>query len=235
MTKVSEATHLVLVAGGTGSRMNSAIPKQFLDIRPGWTVFEESLSRLISMVQFISVVLVVPENWIQTSIELASRIIPDGTDLSVTTGGICRQESCSIGVSSISGAPADIVIIHDAARPFVSAQLVDRLIHAGRTVGAAIPVISSRDSLVTARDGLVLDYLDRTEVLQVQTPQVFRFESIRCAHQEAQESGVVNACDDAILVNRIGYPIAAVEGDPGNIKLTTPEDLEHARQRLRAN
>ncbi len=235
MTPALDPVHLVLVAGGTGTRMNSAIPKQFLEIRPGWMILEETLSRLLSSVRFVSVVVVVPESYIRTSVETVTRIVPEGTDLSVTAGGHCRQESCAIGVFSISGAPRDLVMIHDAARPFVSAQLMDRLLRAGRTVGAAIPVIPSRDSLVTAHDGLVLEYLDRSCINQVQTPQVFRLESIRFAHQEARNSECTNACDDATLVNRIGYPVATVDGDPGNLKVTTPEDLDHARHRLNAD
>lgn len=232
MLSHSQHIHLVLLAGGSGSRMRSAIPKQFLEISNGRTLFEETLVRLCHTTKFRSAVVTFPSDNMQKGSHLASDIIEAGTILTTVVGGETRQESSAIAIDALQGEPDDIVLIHDAARPFVTNQLIDRLIRAASSVGVAIPVVSSQDSLVKIKDGLVTEYLYRDELRRVQTPQAFRLRIIQQAHQTARQESITNACDDASLASFAGFAIAIVDGEIANLKITTPEDLAIARSLL---
>jgi 2-C-methyl-D-erythritol 4-phosphate cytidylyltransferase len=145
-------------------------------------------------------------------------------------GGLERQDSMRAGLDTL-GPAFSLVAIHDAARPFVRAADVSRVLAAAREVGAALLAVPVTDTIKRVRGGRVVETPERAECWAAQTPQAFRTELLREALAKAGAAGVV-ATDDVQLVERLGLPVAVVEGDPGNFKITRPDDLIRAEARL---
>jgi 2-C-methyl-D-erythritol 4-phosphate cytidylyltransferase len=180
-----------------------------------------------------SIVLVVPADAVDRTramVRAAGLQVGD-----VVAGGASRQESVRWGLAALP-ADASVVICHDAARPFASADLFDRVVAAlsvRRDVRGAVPVVPAPDTVKRVRDGMVVETLARAELALAQTPQAFDVETLRAAHARAAGLGV-DATDDAMLVEAEGHVVVTVAGDPGNFKITTLEDLARAEQLLTA-
>ena len=146
-------------------------------------------------------------------------------------GGETRQSSVRNGLEALAGGAAvpSLVLIHDAARPFASAALIERAITAGRRHGAAVPGIPVADTIKLVReDGSVASTPPRGSLRAVQTPQAFGFETLLSAHRAAAEASLEVFTDDAALAEWAGLPVAVVAGEAGNIKLTDAEDFARA-------
>lgn len=144
-------------------------------------------------------------------------------------GGATRQQTVHNALAYLPGG-VQFVAVHDAARPLISHALLQRLIDAARRDGAAIPALPVQDTLKRAPDGRhALETVPRADLYRVQTPQIFRADWLIHAHRCAYEEGFREATDDAQLLERAGYPVTLVPGDPCNLKLTTPEDLRMLR------
>jgi 2-C-methyl-D-erythritol 4-phosphate cytidylyltransferase/2-C-methyl-D-erythritol 2,4-cyclodiphosphate synthase len=219
----------IIAAAGSGSRVGSAKPKQMLDIGGG-SMLQHSVRAFHQHPRVTDIVLVVPAGTTTLAFLLKDS---DGPPLRVVTGGERRQDSVANAFDAVSPS-ADVVLIHDAARPFVSAALIDKTIDAAMTHGAAIVALQSRDTVkrVERRDGgaVIVDTIPRESVYLAQTPQGFRREVLAAA-VAAGRSGI-DATDEAFLAERAGYQVHVVDGDPGNVKITTADDLEAARQRM---
>jgi 2-C-methyl-D-erythritol 4-phosphate cytidylyltransferase len=216
----------IVVAGGSGRRFGR--PKQF-SLLGGRPVLEWAVDacRPVSS----GVVLVVPAD--------APSAPPDrhGADV-VVTGGASRAESVRRGLDAVPE-DAAIVLVHDAARPLAPRSVFEAVVEAV-TAGdddGAVPGLAVADTVktVTETDGVchVAETLDRRTLVVVQTPQAFRAEALRRAHREGAASGI-EATDDAMLVEAVGGRVRVVPGDPANFKITTPEDLQTAEERLPA-
>lgn len=143
-----------------------------------------------------------------------------------TKGGATRQASVRAGLEALVAAKPDIVLIHDAARPFVSAALISRAIDAASATGAAIPAIPVADTIKLVDGGGRIEATpERARLRIAQTPQSFRFDAILEAHRRAAREGRDDFTDDAALAEWAGLTVATFEGDVANMKLTTPEDL----------
>jgi 2-C-methyl-D-erythritol 4-phosphate cytidylyltransferase/2-C-methyl-D-erythritol 2,4-cyclodiphosphate synthase len=166
----------------------------------------------------------------------AVRILPSSQRhklLPPCLGGETRQDSVRSGLEALAGAGPELVLIHDAARPFVSADLIDRGISAARASGAAIPGVAVTDTIkVVDAHGIVSGTPDRASLRAVQTPQAFRFDAILRAHRDAVAAGRTTFTDDGALAEWAGLPVRVFAGDPSNIKLTHPDDFEEAERRL---
>ncbi len=136
-------------------------------------------------------------------------------------GGVERQDSVA---RLLDGARGEVVLVHDAARPFVVPVVVERLLEAVATSGAAVPVLPVPDTLIEPEDGRYGPALDRSRYALVQTPQAFFREVLAEAHQLARARGLY-ATDEAQLVRELGYPVELVPGDRRMFKVTYPEDL----------
>jgi 2-C-methyl-D-erythritol 4-phosphate cytidylyltransferase len=147
--------------------------------------------------------------------------------LAVVPGGRERQESVWLGLQAVPAA-AELVLVHDAVRPFVSAALVERVLAAARRVGAATCGMPVRETVKRVRQSAVEATLDRDGLWLVQTPQAFRRDLLWEAHDKARRDGFAGT-DDAVLVERLGVTVAMVQGLAQNLKITTPEDLQTAR------
>ena len=141
-------------------------------------------------------------------------------------GGDRRQDSVREALERC--AECDWVCVHDAARPLVSVELVRRALDGARETGAATTAVPCVDTIKTVRDGHVIRTLDRSELMATQTPQAFRTTLLRRAHEQAGADGAA-ADDDALLVELLGVSVAVVDGDPRNLKVTYPHDLDLVR------
>ncbi len=150
-------------------------------------------------------------------------------------GGATRQDSVRAGLEALASHQPDIVLIHDAARPFVTAALIARAIDAADRTGAAVPAIPVTDTIkLIGTAGNVEATPERARLRIAQTPQAFRFDVILDAHRRAAREGRSDFTDDAALAEWAGLTVATFEGDPANMKLTTPEDFVREEARLGA-
>jgi 2-C-methyl-D-erythritol 4-phosphate cytidylyltransferase/2-C-methyl-D-erythritol 2,4-cyclodiphosphate synthase len=213
----------IIAAGGAGHRVGGGTPKQFLDL-DGKTILEYSVAAFDRHPDVTDLVLVVPGG------AAAAGLTPPVTNrpLRVVAGGARRQDSVANGFDAV-GSDCDVVLIHDAARPFVSAEVIDRTIAAAAEHGAAIAAVASRDTVKRVSDGVVRETIPREAIFLAQTPQGFR-RDVLAAAVALGRSGI-EATDEAALAESAGYPVRVIEGDPANVKITTADDLSAARQR----
>jgi len=146
----------------------------------------------------------------------------------IIQGGKTRQESSKNGIDAC-GDDTKFVLIHDAVRPFVTSNLLNKLIKALNKYEAVVPVIPSADTIIeTDRKGFINNIPDRSKLWRVQTPQAFSYPLIKEAHARALKDGIKNSTDDSSLVLRIGHPVYTIKGDEKNIKITYPTDFDIA-------
>ena len=215
----------VVVAAGRGQRAGGDVPKQYRKIA-GTPVVRPTLSAFSS----------------HPHIDLVQPVIhPDDEDLfraasgglknllEPVAGGATRQTSVHAGLQALQGCAPEIVLIHDAARPFLSSALISRAIEAARTHGAAVPGVAVADTVKKIdQAAVVTETLDRSQLRMVQTPQAFAFTLIADAHQRAAAAGREDFTDDAALAEWAGHRVLMFEGEAGNVKLTTNEDFARA-------
>ncbi len=144
----------------------------------------------------------------------------------VVAGGKSRQESVNLGLNALSK-KVKLAAIQDGARPLVTWQVIDRVVRAAHTHGAAIPAIPVKDTIKIGNGGVIRSTPDRATLFAAQTPQVFDFDLLRGALKKAEQDGAV-VTDDASAVEHLGMAVKIVEGDERNIKVTTPMDLKIA-------
>ncbi|MDD8025241.1 MAG: 2-C-methyl-D-erythritol 4-phosphate cytidylyltransferase [Acidobacteriota bacterium] len=213
----------VIVAAGEGRRFGG--PKQFAPLR-GRPVLDWSLAAFEANPRVDAIVLVMGEA--ARGAEAAARYPKIAA---VVRGGERRQDSVANGVAALKPAPDDIVLIHDGARPLVTQDLIDRVLEAAVTAGAAVPGLPLEDTIKEIAAGRVVRTIDRDRLARIQTPQGFTAEILRRALEAAREAGI-SGTDEAALVERLGLRVAVVPGDPRNIKITSPLDLMMAEAGL---
>ncbi|MDR1572932.1 MAG: 2-C-methyl-D-erythritol 4-phosphate cytidylyltransferase [Clostridiales Family XIII bacterium] len=215
---------VVVAAGGAGVRMGADAPKQFMRIG-GKSVLERTTEAFENNASVDDVYVVTAADRVaDCRVALGGRV---AKLRGVCTGGATRQASVFAGLSALPAA-VDIVLIHDAARPFVSQGCIDRVLRLAAEKGAAAAAVPVKDTIKAARDGVFAETLDRSALYRMQTPQGFRRSLILEAHAAAVRDGFTGT-DDAVLLERIGEKVYLAEGDYDNIKLTTPEDIAPAR------
>lgn len=187
-----------------------------------------TLQRLVSAASVGTVVVVCPESRHAAVAELARGL--GRSDVRCVPGGPRRRDSVAAGLEAVGDAA--IVVVHDAARPMVTAELVEAVIAAARLHGAATAAIPSVDTIKRVAAGMVVETLPRDALVSVQTPQAFSAPLLRRAHAVSPEA---DASDDCLLVEWLGEPVAVVPGDVGNRKITHPEDLDWLRRQLQAS
>ena len=213
----------VVPAAGRGLRMGGSVPKQFLSLG-GEPLIIQSLRTLQTSPVVDQIILAVPlEDVGYCEREIVSR--QHFTKVAkVVAGGAERQDSVRHALAQVPS-DTEIVIIHDAVRPFVTLQMIAEVVAAARKEGAAIIALPMRDTVKQVRtDGTIERTVDRAPLWLAQTPQAFRQDWIETAHRKAHAEGV-RATDDASLVEWLGHSVAVVEGSGENIKVTRPEDL----------
>jgi 2-C-methyl-D-erythritol 4-phosphate cytidylyltransferase / 2-C-methyl-D-erythritol 2,4-cyclodiphosphate synthase len=214
----------VVVAAGQGLRAGGEIPKQFRRIA-GETLLERALSAFAEApdVTFVQPV-IRPDD-----VDFVRRLTDGMNVLEPVAGGATRQASVRAGLEALVACTPDIVLVHDAARPFASASLITRAIAAAEKTGAAIPALPVTDTVKRIDStGTIEATLDRNSIRLVQTPQAFAFPALFDAHRRALAQGWNDFTDDAALAEWAGIKVSVFAGEPGNIKFTTPEDFARA-------
>ncbi len=221
----------VVVAAGRGLRAGGGIPKQYRSLS-GDPVIRSSLSALAWHGEVHTVLPVIHPDDV-TAFQAAAA----GLNLMPPVyGGASRQASVRAGLEALASAAPDIVLIHDAARPFLSAALVSRAIAASARSGAAIPALEVTDTIKSVdTTGRVTGTLDRASLRSVQTPQAFAYAALRDAHRKAAAAGREDFTDDAALAEWAGLPVTVFAGEAGNVKLTTEDDFARAEARRLAS
>lgn len=211
---------VIIVAGGSGSRMQSALPKQFMMLG-SLPVVAHTINTFKEALPASDIVVVLPEEHIAMWKNLAARF--DIAAHRAVAGGKERFHSVKCGIEALS-ADVELIAVHDGVRAMVTKQLIIRTLLDAEMSGATIPVIEVADSYRRIADnGSYI--IPRSELRIVQTPQIFRAEILRKAYEQSFSTAFT---DDASVVEAAGYKISLVEGDKHNIKLTTPEDMEYA-------
>src|SRR6266478_8397501 len=227
---ISQRTAATLVAAGRGLRAGSGGPKQYRSIG-GQTVIFRAMEPFCRHPQIFAVQPVVnpDDTALFNDAVTALRHQPPAT------GGATRQASVHAGLEALASQKPDVVLIHDAARPFVSAALISRAIEAASRTGAAVPAIQVTDTIKQVGEtGNVEATPERARLRIAQTPQAFKFDVILDAHRRAVREGRDDFTDDAALAEWAGLTVTSFEGDPANMKLTTPEDFVREEARLGA-
>jgi 2-C-methyl-D-erythritol 4-phosphate cytidylyltransferase/2-C-methyl-D-erythritol 2,4-cyclodiphosphate synthase len=211
----------IVVAGGRGFRAGGDLPKQYRDLA-GQPVIRPSLALLAGHGE-VSIVQPVIHRDDAARYQTAAA----GLDLLPPVyGGATRQASVRAGLEALQSHRPELVLVHDAARPFASAALVTRAIKAARQSGAAIPAIAVADTVKSVDgSGTVTGTVERAQLRLVQTPQAFAFTTLVEAHRRAQDAGREDFSDDAALIEWAGHKVTTFEGESGNMKLTTAEDF----------
>ena len=223
------STWAIVVAGGDGARLGADQPKAFVRLG-GRPLLAHSIDLLEDHPAVDRIVLVVPAEWEEPATLLADELVA-GKVAAAVPGGETRALSVAAGLDAV-GDDAETILVHDAARPFASAELIDRLLEALATHAGAVPAVPVTDTVKRVSDGRVAETLDRSELRAVQTPQAFRAEALRRAYA-APAAALRDATDCASLVEAAGLDVAVVPGEGGNMKITSPEDLARAEERLR--
>jgi len=221
----------LVLAAGAGERLGLGVPKGFVELG-GRPLLQWSLTTVARSPGISAVVVVVPPDRVSEAAQLASRVGSRPDVAAVVPGGATRRDSVRLGLEALP-AGTEVVVCHDAARPFASPELFARVLHAltGYAAEGAVPVVASPDTVKRIRDGVIAETIPRGEVGLAQTPQAFLVEALRAAHGR-DPGDEAEATDDAMLLEAAGYRVLAVQGDPENFKLTGPADFVRAEARL---
>ena len=211
----------ILLAAGRGERLGSNVPKAFAEL-DGRPLLVHSLEIVRSAPSITSVIVAAPPGWegrVQALVGEGPRVV---------TGGETRRDSVAGALGTLMGEEGpDVVVCHDVARPRATSRLFEDVVAALERADGAIPVIPIVDTLKRVKDREVVETVPREGLVRVQTPQAFRSTALERAHREADLGGE-DATDDSMLLERVGLRVAIVPGEPGNIKITTPDDLRLA-------
>ena len=216
-----KACGAVIVAAGSASRMGG-IDKVMADLG-GEPMIVRTVRAFQNCDAIASIVIVTREDLIRPISDLCRDMKKVAA---VVAGGKSRQESVHLGLNALPKG-TKLAAVHDGARPLISWQVIDRVVRAANTYGAAAPAIPVKDTIKVVAGGLVKETPDRSTLMAVQTPQVFDFDLLRGALRKAEEDGAA-VTDDCSAVERTGMKIKIVEGDERNLKVTTPMDLKIA-------
>ncbi|NPU12824.1 bifunctional 2-C-methyl-D-erythritol 4-phosphate cytidylyltransferase/2-C-methyl-D-erythritol 2,4-cyclodiphosphate synthase [Bradyrhizobium sp. 83002] len=227
----SQRTAAILVAAGRGLRAGAGGPKQYRTIG-GRTVIHRALAAFADHPDVAVVQPVVNPD----DIDVFNAAVSGLRHEAPAHGGATRQASVLSGLEALVPHKPEIVLIHDAARPFVTPAVISRAIQAANKTGAAIPVVPVTDTIKeVGAGGDITATPERAKLRIAQTPQTFKFEAILEAHRRAAREGLTEFTDDAAIAEWAGLTVATFEGDVANMKLTTPEDFVREEARLAAS
>ncbi|HVK38186.1 MAG TPA: 2-C-methyl-D-erythritol 4-phosphate cytidylyltransferase [Candidatus Kapabacteria bacterium] len=234
---------VIIPAAGSGSRSGRALPKQYVELA-GAPILAHTIAAFLALESCVDVVVAIDEAWR----DVATACAPDDPRVRFVGGGAERQHSIAAALAELRGdarhgdalhgdtlpGDASIVLVHDAARPCVGRALIERVVEAAATHGAAVPVVAVAETVKRIdANGMIVGTIPRSELRLAQTPQGFERALLERAYSNAEEHRIV-ATDDASLVEALGVGVAAVEGDADNLKITLPGDFERAAAILKA-
>jgi 2-C-methyl-D-erythritol 4-phosphate cytidylyltransferase len=217
--------YAVLVAGGSGTRMNSSVPKQFLELK-GKPVLCHTISVFLNAYSDIRIVLVLPKTFLEEGQNIIQTHFPGLSNFSIVEGGDTRFHSVKNGLNKVEH--DSIVFVHDAVRCMLTEGLIHRLYDAALEKGNAVPMVLSKDSVRIMEEGGSRT-VDRSKLALIQTPQVFKAEMLLNAFNADYRDTFT---DEASVAEAAGISIHLVQGEDNNLKITQPIDLVVAEQLL---
>jgi len=215
----------IIPAAGSGTRMGGGTPKQFLSLE-GVPVFVHTLRKFDAARAIDDIVLAVRDEdaeWVRQALAPERFSKP----VRLTGGGGARQDTVARALAAVAALP-EIVVVHDAVRPFVTVEMIERAVETARRDGAAIFAIPSVDTLKQVERDVILGTVPRERIALAQTPQAFRYSLLREAFDRALADGF-QGTDESSLVERLGFQVTVLRGSDRNIKITKPSDLPVAR------
>ena len=213
----------IILAGGKGKRMRSAISKQFIDIK-GKPIIYYTLKKFSANKKIDNIIVVLPEDEVKYFKENILKKYELRIN-KIVIGGKERQDSVYNALKSLKNSSTDIVLIHDGARPFISERIINEGIKFAEIYGAAAPGVMPKDTIkVKNEKNFSVDTPNRANLVSIQTPQVFKFDEILECHEKIRYNGE-KVTDDTMVVEKYGYSVYLYDGEYTNIKVTTPEDL----------
>lgn len=213
----------IILAGGKGKRMRSAISKQFIDIK-GKPIIYYTLKKFSENKKIDNIIVVLPEDEVKYFKENILKKYELRIN-KIVIGGKERQDSVYNALKSLKNSSTDIVLIHDGARPFISERIINEGIKFAEIYGAAAPGVMPKDTIkVKNEKNFSVDTPNRANLVSIQTPQVFKFDEILECHEKIRYNGE-KVTDDTMVVEKYGYSVYIYDGEYTNIKVTTPEDL----------
>ena len=213
--------HLIIPAAGIGKRSGGTRPKQYVEIA-GQPMLRWTTRAFAEMSGCGKIIIAINPEWKNEAEEAVHGI----AEVIFVEGGNERQDSIHNALERLGGEES-VVLVHDAARPLVSHDLIDRVVTAARDHEAAIPVLPIPETVKRIADGKIIETIPRSELATAQTPQGFHLSLLREAYAQAAEQRLLGT-DDASLVEALGKPVVTVPGDPLNLKVTWPEDFDRA-------
>ncbi|MBN2431845.1 MAG: 2-C-methyl-D-erythritol 4-phosphate cytidylyltransferase [Acidobacteria bacterium] len=214
-----------ILAGGTGQRMQSDLPKQFMDLR-GEPLISRTLRPFMNSGAFSTLAVAIHPDWHEHLAELLDRHWP-GQSIHLVPGGLTRQASSHHVLEHFARLPNPPrgVLIHDAARCLLSPQLLHRCVRALMQTRAFTCAIETTDTIAILAEGRLAQVPSRETLRRIQTPQGFDFRTILSAHRQALERGLTNVSDDAQLLLHLGVTVQVIPGDSMNLKISHPGDF----------
>ena len=213
----------IILAGGKGKRMGSAISKQFIDIK-GKPIIYYTLKKFSENKKIDNIIVVLPEDEVKYFKENILKKYELRIN-KIVIGGKERQDSVYNALKSLKNSSTDIVLIHDGARPFISERIINEGIKFAEIYGAAAPGVMPKDTIkVKNEKNFSVDTPNRANLVSIQTPQVFKFDEILECHEKIKINNIV-VTDDTMVAEKCGYSVYLYDGEYTNIKVTTPEDL----------
>jgi len=211
---------VLIPAGGSGNRFNSPVKKQFLQLG-GKSILQKSIQAFLSLSNISQVIVALPAS------DLDQPELSNQSRLLLTEGGKTRAESVFKAFQQAQADSDDIILVHDAVRPLLTPDLVARVIDSVMQRGSTVPVMPVTDTIKEICDSQVVKTIDRAILGSVQTPQGFRVGDLQKAYDKL---GVDDPAitDEAVLIEKAGFPVYTVEGEAANIKVTRPFDLKMA-------
>ncbi len=223
---MSTDIYAVIVAGGQGTRMGAAIPKQFLEIR-GKPVLYYTLKAFTDAFPQLNIILVLPQNQF-SYLQMVLQHFPERIDISLVAGGQSRFQSVRNGLQQVP--PDAIVMVHDGVRPLASTSLLQKCAEQAADLGSAIPAVQVQDSIRTIKEDRSFP-VDRSQLRSIQTPQAFKASILLPAFKQEESPAFT---DEATVVEASGEVVHLIEGERSNLKITTPEDLVLAEALLKS-
>ncbi|MBI2082308.1 MAG: 2-C-methyl-D-erythritol 4-phosphate cytidylyltransferase [Deltaproteobacteria bacterium] len=216
----------IIPSAGQGRRFGAL--KQFLDLE-GKPLLCHALESFLKSPLITGLCLVVPEPEMEQAREIVDSFSTK-KQIKIIAGGATRQDSVARGFDALK--PCDLVVIHDGVRPLISTTLIEDVISAARESGASVAGLPVKETTKeVSKEMFVTKTVDRNQLWSIQTPQAFRYPLLKKGFEQAKRDNFTGT-DEAMLVERIGAKVKVVEGDPYNIKVTRPQDLEMAKKLL---
>lgn len=220
------AKALIIPAAGSGRRMQKEMPKPYLEVK-GVSILERTLRPFILLNGLQQVVVATSEEFLGVAQQILDDVFPSKVEAKAIAGGEERQDSIYNALQTVGA--VDLVLVHDAVRPFVQRSHVEQCCQIADQFGAAVLGIPAKDTIKrVTEEQIVQETPDRSSMWQTQTPQVFRKELIVEGYEDAVNNGFLGT-DDASLIERLSKPVKMVKGSRSNFKITYPIDLELAK------